>query len=142
MGPPGPAAAFKDAATTDYVTPSPVADAVTNLLALRFHAPASGWVYVSANGYCNVPVKPAATHFAVYVADAPDAAFDGALSGAAFVRFPGGSNMQQIPFAATRVLPVKAGANAVYLDFQNFSGLAGYSCQANVVALFAATKMQ
>jgi hypothetical protein len=141
-GPPGPAAAFKDAATADYVAPAATPGAVTNLLPLHFRAPSSGWIYVSGNGYCNVPQKRTATHYAVYVAEAPDAAFTGALSGAAFVRFPDGSNMQQVPFAVTRVLPVKAGANAVYLDFQNFSGLAGYSCQANLVAFFTATKMR
>jgi hypothetical protein len=141
-GPPGPTAAFKDAATADYVMPEATAYAVTNLLPLHFHAPSSGWVYVSGNGYCNVPVKPAATHYTVYVADAPDAAFSGALPGAAFVRFDRGATMVQVPFAATRVLPVRAGANAVFLNFQNFSGLAGYSCQANLVAFFAAAKMR
>jgi hypothetical protein len=141
-GPPGPAAAFKDAATADYVIPAAGAGAVTNLLPLHFRAPSAGWVYVSGSGYCNVPVEPTATHYAVYVADAPDAAFNGALSGAAFVRFPRGSDMQQVPFAVTRVLPVKAGANAVFLDFQNFSGLAGYSCQASLVAFFTAVKMR
>ena len=143
-GPPGPAAAFKDAATTDYVMPAAAPDAVTNLLPLRFRAPASGWVYVSGNGYCNVPVDPSAsaTHYVVYVAESPDAPFSGALPGAAFVRFPSGATMQQVPFAVTRVLPVRAGANGVYLNFQNFSGLAGYSCQANLVAFFAGAKMQ
>jgi hypothetical protein len=141
-GPPGPAAAFKDAATADYVMPGATADAVTNLLPLRFRAPSSGWVYVSASGYCNVPVEPTATHYAVYVADAPDTAFSGALPGTAFVRFPNGATMQQVPFSVARVLPVAAGANAVYLNFQNFSGLAGYSCQANLVALYTAVRMQ
>ena len=145
-GPPGPAAAFKDAATTDYVMPAAAPDAVTNLLPLRFRAPASGWVYVSGNGYCNVPVDPSAsasaTHYVVYVAESPDAPFSGALPGAAFVRFPSGATMQQVPFAVTRVLPVRAGANGVYLNFQNFSGLAGYSCQGNLVAFFAGAKMQ
>lgn len=143
-GPPGPAAAFKDAVTTDYVMPVAAPDAVTNLLPLRFRAPASGWVYVSGNGYCNVPVDPStsATHYVVYVAESPQAPFAGALPGAGFVRFPGGATMVQVPFAVARVLSVKAGANGVFLNFQNFSGLAGYSCQANLVAFFAGAKMQ
>jgi len=31
---------------------------------------------------------------------------------------------------------------ASFLDFQKFSGLAGYSCQANLVVFFTATKLQ
>jgi hypothetical protein len=115
---------------------------VTNLLTLRYRAPSQGWVFASATGYCNVPQENAPTHFAVYVADAPGAAFEAALQGAAFVRFPQGASMVQVPFSVNRVLPAKAGRNAVYLDFQNFSGLAGYSCQASMAVFFTATKLQ
>jgi Collagen triple helix repeat (20 copies) len=141
-GLPGPSAAFKDAATTDYVMPVAGPSEVTNLLSLRFRAPALGWAYVSGNGYCNVPAEPTATHYAIYVSSRPDAPHDGALPGAAFVRFPQGGSMVQVPFSATRVVPVRAGPNEVFLNFQNFSGLRGYSCQANLVAFFTATKLQ
>jgi len=141
-GPPGAAAAFKDAATKEFVAPSAGAGEVTPLLALRFRAPAAGFVHVTGTGYCNVPADPGATHYAVYVAASPDAPHDGALPGAAFVRFPQGATMAQVPFAASRVLPVLAGDNHVFLDFQNFSGLAGYSCQAQLVAVFAQAKLQ
>ncbi len=140
-GPAGPSAAFKDAATTDYVMPDPGQGQVTTLLSLRFRAPTAGWAYVSGSGYCNVPSEPSATHYAVYVSGAAGGPHDGALAGAAFVRFPVGGGMVQVPFTATRVVPVKAGANEAFLNFQNFSGLRGYSCQANLVALFTATKL-
>ncbi len=140
-GPTGPAAAFKDVATTDYVVPAAAPDAVTNLLALHFRAPTMGWAFVSGTGYCNVPADASTTHYAIYGADAPGAANAGALAGASYVRFPQGATMQQLPFSASRVVQVKAGANAVYLNFQNFSGLSGYSCQANLVAFFTATKL-
>ncbi|HEX7625268.1 MAG TPA: hypothetical protein VF400_16945 [Anaeromyxobacteraceae bacterium] len=141
-GLPGAAAAFKDAATKEFVSPGSGASEVTPLLALRFRAPSAGFVHVTGTGYCNVPADPGATHYAVYVARQPDAPHDGALPGAAFVRFPQGATMAQVPFSASRVLPVLAGDNQVFLDFQNFSGLAGYSCQAQLVALFAQAKLQ
>ena len=141
-GLPGAAAAFKDAATKEFVSPGSGAGEVTPLLALRFRAPSAGFVHVTGTGYCNVPADPGATHYAVYVAPRPDAPHDGALPGAAFVRFPQGATMAQVPFSASRVLPVLAGDNQVFLDFQNFSGLAGYSCQAQLVALFAQARLQ
>jgi Collagen triple helix repeat (20 copies) len=141
-GLPGAAAAFKDAATREFVSPGSGAGEVTPLLALRFRAPSAGFVHVTGTGYCNVPADPGATHYAVYVARQPDAPHDGALPGAAFVRFPQGATMAQVPFSASRVLPVLAGDNQVFLDFQNFSGLAGYSCQAQLVALFAQARLQ
>jgi Collagen triple helix repeat (20 copies) len=141
-GPAGPAAAFKDAETADYVMPGSGQGEVTNLLSLRFRAPTLGWAWVTGSGYCNVPAEPTATHYAVYVSPHADAPHDGSLPGAAFVRFPQGGPMVQVPFSATRVLPVKAGSNDVFLNFQNFSGLRGYSCQANLVAFFTATKLQ
>jgi hypothetical protein len=142
MGPPGPSAAFKDASTSEYVFPGAGANEVSSLLALEFKAPSWGWVWVSGTGYCNVPPEQAATQYAVYLATAPDAPHDGSLPGAAFVRFPQGASMVQVPFAVSRSFPVKAGKNVVHLDFQNFSGLAGYSCHANLAAFFTATKLQ
>jgi hypothetical protein len=115
---------------------------VTNLISLRFRAPASGWAYVTGSGYCNVPAEPTATHYAVYVSARADAPHDGALAGSSFVRFPQGASMAQVPFSATRVVPAKAGANEAFLNFQNFSGLRGYSCQASLVVFFTATKLQ
>ncbi len=53
-----------------------------------------------------------------------------------------GTGYCNVPFAASRVLPVLAGDNQVFLDFQNFSGLAGYSCQAQLVAVFAQARLQ
>jgi Collagen triple helix repeat (20 copies) len=141
-GPAGPSAAFKDAATTDYVMPTAVAGAVTPLLGLKFRAPTTGWTYVSGSGYCNVPSEQATTQYAVYLAEAGDEPQGSALPSTAFVRFPHGASQVQVPFSVTRVLPVKGGSSAVYLNFQNFSGLAGYSCQANLVAFFTATKLQ
>ena len=146
----GPAAAFKDAATTDYVMPGADPGGVTNLLALRFHAPAVGWAYVSGSGYCNVPPGQAATHYAVYVAAAADAKHEGSLPSAAFVRLPHGAggvqgkteDTVQVPFSVTRVVPAKAGDNDAFVNFQNFSGLTGFSCQANLVAFFTATKLR
>jgi hypothetical protein len=129
-------------ATDDYVMPGAAAGEVSNLLALRFRAPTLGWVFVSGSGYCNVPAERAATHYAVYVAQAADAPHDAALPGNSFVRFPNGAPMTQVPFSAARVLPARAGQNEVFLNFQNFSGLDGYSCQAQLVAFFTATKLQ
>lgn len=145
IGPTGRAgvdAAFKDAATADWILPRAEVDAVSTLVELRFVAPTPGFAFVSGTGYCNVPTDAGETHYAVYVATAPDAGFGGAIPGASFARFPRGSSMAQVPFAATRVLEVKAGANTAYLSFQNFGGLPGYSCQANLVALFSASKLQ
>ena len=141
-GPPGPAAAFKDASTPEYVFPVSGENSVTPLVSLRFRAPALGWVYVTGTGYCNVPASPGATHFAVYVGDAPDANFEGAVASASFVRFSSGTPMVQVPFSTNRVVQVQAGVNDVYLNFQNFSGLPGYSCQGSIVAFFTATKLQ
>ncbi len=140
-GPPGPAAAFRDVATTDYVMPGAAQGEVTNLLTLRFRAPSAGWVYVSGSGYCNVPSEQAVTQYAVYVAEGRTEPHGGALPSTAFVRFPQGATQVQVPFSVTRVLPVHGGASEVFLNFQNFSGLAGYSCQANLVAFFTATKL-
>jgi collagen triple helix repeat protein len=142
-GAPGPSAAFKDAATTEYVVPNAGAGEVTKLLDLEFRAPAAGSAYITASGYCNVPAEAAATQYAVYVATAPDAQHDaGPVASSAFVRFPQGATQVQVPFSVSRVLPAAHGMNHVYLDFQNFSGLSGYSCQANLVAFFSATKLQ
>ncbi|HET9598587.1 MAG TPA: hypothetical protein VFP65_23620 [Anaeromyxobacteraceae bacterium] len=142
MGPAGPSAAFKDASTAEYVFPGAGANEVSSLLALDVKAPSWGWVWVSGTGYCNVPSEGGATQYAVYLASAGDAPHDGSLPGAAFVRFPQGVSMVQVPFAVSRSFPVKAGKNTVHLNFQNFSGLAGYSCHANVAAFFTATKLQ
>lgn len=140
-GPAGPSAAFKDASTTEYVLPAAGAGAVTSLLALRFRAPSAGFAYVSGSGYCNVPSEQAATQYAVYLAGGAEEAHGEALHATAFVRFPQGATMVQVPFSVTRVVPARAGANAVFLNFQNFSGLSGYSCQANLVALFSAARL-
>jgi hypothetical protein len=141
MGPPGASAGFKDASTNDYVLPGTGAGEVTNLLSLSFRAPSGGWAYVTGSGYCNVPSEQAITQFAVYLAQRRDEAHGAALSSTAFVRFPHGASQVQLPFSVTRVVPVRAGASEVFLNFQNFSGLAGYSCQANLVAFFTATKL-
>lgn len=139
-GPAGPAAAFRDVATADYVMPGAGQGEVTNLLALRFRAPSAGWVYVSGSGYCNVPSEQAVTQYAIYVAQGRTEPHGGALPSTAFVRFPQGASQVQVPFSVTRVLPV-TGVSEVFLNFQNFSGLAGYSCQANLVAFFTASKL-
>lgn len=141
-GLPGPSAAFKDTTTTDYVVPRGEPGAVTGLLALRFRAPAAGFAYVSANGYCNTPPDSSGAHYAVYVAGAPDDPHDDAIHGSAFVRMPTGAPLAQLPFTASRVFSVKAGLNVVYLNFQNFSGTAGHSCQATLVAFYSKDKMQ
>ncbi len=140
-GPPGAMAAFKDASTPDYVWPSTGAGDVTKLLSVRFRAPSAGWVFVSGSGYCNVPSEQAVTQYAVYVAQSASEAQGAALPSTAFVRFPQGATQVQVPFSVTRVLPVAGGADEVFLNFQNFSGLAGYSCQANLVVFFSATKL-
>jgi hypothetical protein len=57
------------------------------------------------------------------------------------VRFPSGASQVQVPFSVTRVLAVTGGPAEVYLNFQNFNGLPGFSCQANLVALFAGSRM-
>jgi len=142
VGPAGPSAAFKDVSTSEYVFPGAGAGEISTLLALPFKAPSWGWVYLTGTGYCNVPSEQAATQYAVYVASTRDAPHDAALPSAAFVRFPQGATMVQVPFSVARVLPVKAGGNKAFLNFQNFSGLAGYSCHANLVAFFTAAKMQ
>jgi hypothetical protein len=140
-GPPGVTAAFKDASTTDYVLPGSGAGEVTNLVALQFRAPAAGWAYVTGSGYCNVPSQEAITQYAVYLAQRRDEQHGAALSSTAFVRFPFGASQVQVPFTVTRVVPVRAGASEVFLNFQNFSGLPGYSCQANVVAFYTNAKL-
>lgn len=140
VGPPGPAASFKDAATSDYVMPGADPGQVTNLVALRFRAPSAGWIFATGTGYCNVPQEQGVTHYAVYLAEAPEEPVS-VLPGAAFVRFPQGATMVQVPFTVTRVLQVKAGQNEVSVNFQNFTGLEGYSCQAQLVAFFTATRL-
>jgi len=141
QGPAGPSAAFKDAATGDYVLPKAEAGAVTNILSLRLRAPASGFAFVTGSGYCNVPPDAQGAQYALYVAGQPDDPHDDALHGAAFVRFPAAVSMAQVPFTATRVVPVRAGVNSVFLNFQNFAGLAGHSCQATLVAFYSAAKL-
>ncbi|HTP26338.1 MAG TPA: hypothetical protein VMK12_11855, partial [Anaeromyxobacteraceae bacterium] len=133
--------AFKDVATSDYVMPGAQAGQVTNLLALRFQAPNAGYVFASATGYCNIPSGNASTHYVIYVATAPGAQFDTALQGAAFVRFQQAPNMAQVPFSVSRSFHVKTGQNALFLNFQNFTGLAGYSCQANLVGFFSGSQL-
>jgi hypothetical protein len=148
MGPPGPAgpagpsAAFKEATTSDYVLPRAEAGAVTNLAALRFRAPSHGFAYVTASGYCNTPPDAAGAQYAVYVAGEPDAPHDDSIQGSAFVRMPSGAPLAQLPYSASRVFPVRAGANVVYLNFQNFAGTAGHSCQGTMVAFFSASRLQ
>jgi Collagen triple helix repeat (20 copies) len=140
-GPAGPAAAFKGVSTPDFVAPGSAVDEVTNLLTLHFRAPGAGSVYASATGYCNVPSESTATHYAVYVAEGPEASYEASLPTAVFVRFPEGGTMVQVPFAVSRILQVKSGANALFLNFQNFSGLAGYSCEAHLVAFYSAAQL-
>jgi len=115
---------------------------VSPLLSLRFRAPANGFAYVTASGYCNTPPEASGAQYALYVAGQPDDAHDDAIQGAAFVRFPAGVPMAQVPFTATRVFPVRAGANVVFLNFQNFAGVPGHSCQATMVAFYSANKLQ
>lgn len=141
MGPAGASAAFKDAVTPDYVMPGPGAGEVTNLLSLPFRAPAAGWAYVTSSGYCNVPSEAAVTQYAVYLAQRADEPHGAALPSTAFVRFPQGASQVQVPFTVTRVVPVRAGASELFLNFQNFSGLAGYSCQANLVVFYSGSKL-
>jgi Collagen triple helix repeat (20 copies) len=141
VGPAGASAAFKDAATRDYVMPGAAPNEVTNLLALRFVAPTAGWVYVSGNGYCNVPSEQAITQYAIYIAEARAEPHGSALPSTAFVRFPAGASQVQVPFSVSRVLQVAGGRDEVFLNFQNFSGLPGYSCQANLVVFFAGAKL-
>lgn len=141
-GAPGPSAAFKDTTTTEYVVPRAEAGTVTNLVALRFRAPAAGFAYVNANGYCNTPPESASAHYAVYVAGAPDDPHDDAIHGSSFVRMPTGAPLAQVPFTASRVFSVRSGLNVVYLNFQNFAGNAGHSCQATLVAFFSTSKLQ
>ncbi|HTU01703.1 MAG TPA: hypothetical protein VMG58_07790 [Candidatus Sulfotelmatobacter sp.] len=141
QGPAGAGPAFRDASTKDYVLPGSGAGEVTNLLSLQFRAPSQGWVYVTGSGYCNVPSEQAVTQYAVYVAQEQLEPHGNALPSTAFVRFSAGVTQVQVPFTVTRVLPVPGGPAQVYLNFQNFSGVAGYSCQANLVALFAGTRM-
>ena len=140
-GPAGGMAAFKDASTVDYVWPSHGAGDVTRLLSVRFRAPSAGWVFASGSGYCNVPSEQAVTQYAVYVAESAAEAHGASLPGTAFVRFPQGATQVQVPFSVTRVLPVDGGPDEVFLNFQNFSGLSGYSCQANLVVFFSASKL-
>jgi hypothetical protein len=148
MGPPGPAgpagpsAAFKEVTTADYVVPKAEPGAVTNIASLRFRAPSHGFAYVTTTGYCNTPPDAAGAHYAVYVAGEPDDTHDDSIQGTAFVRMPSGAPLAQIPFATSRVFPVRAGTNLVYLNFQNFAGTAGHSCQGTLVAFFSASKLQ
>jgi hypothetical protein len=141
-GPPGPSAAFKEAATADYVSPRADAGSVTNLLSLRFRAPSHGFAYVTASGYCNTPPDAAGAQYAVYVAGEPDDPHDEAIHGSAFVRMPAGAPLAQVPFSASRVFSVRAGPNVVFLNFQNFAGTAGHSCQGTMVAFFSASRLQ
>jgi len=141
-GPAGPAAAFKDAATADFVLPRAEAGAVTNLLGLRFKAPAAGHAFVTANGFCNQPADSPGVHYAVYLAGQPDDPHDDALSGSAFVRMPAAGPQAQAPFSTGRTFPVRPGVNVVFLNFQNFAGLAGHSCQASMTAFFTREKLQ
>jgi len=141
-GPAGPAAAFKDAATADFVLPKAEAGAVTSLLSLRFRAPAAGFVHVAAQGFCNQPADSPGVHYAVYVAGQPDDPHDDALPGSAFVRMPAAAAQAQTPFAAGRTFPVRPGVNVVHLNFQNFAGLGGHSCQASMTAFFSREKLQ
>lgn len=141
IGLPGPSAAFKDTTTTEYVMPRAEPGAVTSLLALRFRAPAAGHAYVSANGYCNTPPESAGAHYALFLAGAPDDPHDEAIHGSSFVRMPTGAPLAQLPFNASRAFSVRAGLNVVYLNFQNFAGTAGHSCQATMVAFFSTSKL-
>jgi len=140
-GPAGPSAAFKDVTTTDFVAPRAEAGAVTSLLALRFRVPAAGYAYVNANGYCNTPPEAPGAHYTVYVAGAPEDPHDEAIHGSSFVRMPTGAPLAQVPFTASRVFSVRPGLNVVYLNFQNFAGAAGHSCQATMVAFFSTSKL-
>ncbi len=140
-GPAGPSAAFKDVSTTDFVLPRAEPGAVTNLLALRFRAPSAGFVYVSGNGFCNTPPEATGVQYAVYAAEGPDETHEQGIAGASFVRMPTGAAAAQLPFAVSRVLPVRGGNHAVYLNFQNFAGTAGHSCQWTLVAFFTAARL-
>jgi hypothetical protein len=126
----------------DFALPKAEPGAVTNLLALRFRAPAVGFVHVSANGFCNLPVEAAGAHYAVYIAGQPDDTHEDALAGSAFVRVPASPSQGQTPFSASRTFPVRQGVNVVFLNFQNFAGLAGHSCQASMTAFFTREKLQ
>jgi hypothetical protein len=140
-GPAGPSSAFKEASTNDYVMPKGEAGSVTNLLALRFRAPGHGSAYVTATGYCNTPPDAGGAHYAVYVSGEPDDPHDDAIHGSAFVRMPSGAPLAQVPFTASRVFSVRAGANVVFLNFQNFAGTSGHSCQGTMVAFYTASRL-
>lgn len=140
-GPAGASSAFKDVSTSDFVTPKAEAGAVTNLASLRFRAPSNGFAYVTATGYCNTPPEASGAHYAVYVAGDSDDTHEDAIHGSSFVRMPSGAPLAQVPFTTSRVFPARAGTNVVYLNFQNFAGTAGHSCQGTMVALFSGSRL-
>ncbi len=139
-GPAGTAATFASAESPGVVEFKTV---LSNIVSLKFNAPADGKVYVSGSGFCNVPpMKSAANYaanYAVYVADkavaewttTPGAADAQPVPGTALVRLSkyatetGLSDLYkaQVPFSVTRVLEASAGSNEVFLNFQKFSSI-------------------
>ncbi len=106
---------------------------VTNVLQLNITVPTSGFLFASADGYCNTNTTSSLVQWAYVIATS-------ASQGWAFpdplVLFPSGSNVAQFPITAQNVFSVSAGVNSIFLNVDNLSGTPLSSCGARLTGFF------
>jgi hypothetical protein len=111
---------------------------VTNLLQLSFTAPTAGFVFASANGYCNINTGTSSVQWAYVISTT-------AVNGWAFPDplwdYPNGATVAQSPLEAQAVIPVSAGANSIFLNVDNFSGTPLSSCGAVLTVFFTSSQL-
>jgi hypothetical protein len=129
------ASIFGSAATASLVF---TGSGVTNLVQLNLIVPANGVVFASASGYCNASTTSSDTQWSF---DISTSASSGWVFPDPLVLFPSGSNVNQFPISATRVIAVSAGSNSIYLNVDNITGSALTSCGAVLTGVFTPTQI-
>lgn len=129
--------AFKSSSLI-FVPVTPGAFVVTNIVALTFTAPASGFVYASGTGYCNINSTATPAQWAFEIGQSATA---GPLPPDPFVKQVGGNTFEQFPFATTRVFSVAAGANTLYLNVEQITGSALQDCSGILTVFFTPSQM-
>jgi len=138
-GPTGAIAGFKTAVNVGGVS-IPGTAGVTNVLSLTLTAPSSGFVFVSATGYCVTNLATTTNMEWAYVIGT--SASEAWSFPQADTRFPtGASAVVAMPITGERVFAVSAGANTFYLNIHTFSTNALSSCQGRLTGFFTASQL-
>lgn len=128
--------ALKTAAVSNGV----VKAGITNVLALPFTAPSSGFTWTSATGTCAViEPLPVSSILAAQIETSPTA--DDPNPGDGTLELGGSAGPTTGSFSAARALPAKAGDNILYLNIDNPSSGGTVSCSAAMAVVFSSQEL-